>query len=195
MSSRKLNKVRPNSGVLFKGFMDKFQFIEEWPSEVKTTVEARLADVQWLLPPWCQKCYVTYCDDGRSQSLQEGASIQANCDYAYRRLTLTFYPCFLGQGVEEQREQCIHDLLHATTGILADYAQEEIKRLIPNDDAPKYRAALLDELQARHEAMTQDLAYIIANCLWRYPAAPPLVVNISPRVDLEREDKSNHVDN
>jgi len=55
----------------------------------------------------------------------------------------------------------IHDLLHSMISILADYAHDEIARLLPEEESPKYRAAVLEELTRRHEAMTQDFARMI----------------------------------
>jgi len=92
-------------------------------------------------------------------------SIRANTNYAYRQLALTFYPPFLRGDENARRADCIHDLLHATTCILADYAMSEIRRLVPENDAPKYRAALCEELTERHEAMTCDLTALVERLL------------------------------
>lgn len=138
-----------------------FHFDPAMPEVARECIEPVLGPLAWLLPPWCQKCHVFYSDDGRDTNLQNEAAIAANNDYAYRRLSLTFYPCFLTHTPQEQYEMCVHDLLHASTCLLADYAREELERLLPKDEAPKYRAALMEELRQRHEAMTQDLAWVI----------------------------------
>jgi hypothetical protein len=149
--------------------VSRFDFCKNIPAEVLPALQEHLIPLEWILPPWVQRCFVMWVDDGKNQDLREGAAISASSDYAYRRLELYFFPCWLDAEPARRREMCIHDLLHAATGVLANYAREEIKRLVPEDDAPKYRSALLDELETRHEAMTQDLAFTICKFLSQMP--------------------------
>jgi hypothetical protein len=131
------------------------------PPEIGRELFAILEPLEWLLPPWCYRCGIYWCSDANNPSAQEGASISASVDYEYRHMSLTFYPGYFDASPTDRRMSVIHDLLHCITSILADYVRDEIKRLIPEDEAPKYRGAVLDELCRRHEAMTQDLARMI----------------------------------
>ena len=142
-----------------------FEYKTDIPAEVLPAIKAALEPLAWLIPPWCQGCYVRYTDDVRDESLKAGAAIEAVCDYTYRRFSLTFFPGFISEPVEARPAMCLHDMLHVMTGILADYAVQEIERLLPAEEAPKYRAAVIQELSVRHEAMTQDLCFVLGKHL------------------------------
>lgn len=139
----------------------RFDYCGDIPSDLKEKLEAILNPLEWLLPPWCYKCGVYWCSDANNKTAQGGAAIAAGTSYEYRHMSITFYPAFFDSTESERRMMTIHDLLHCITAVMADYACEELKRLLPEDDAPNYRGAVLDELERRAESVTQDLARII----------------------------------
>jgi hypothetical protein len=145
----------------------KFAFEDSVPPEAFAAISEVILPLEFLLPGWCQKCFVQW------DSSVDDATIIASTDYAYRRICLTFTPAWLDNTADSRREQCIHDLLHACTAIMADWMRDEIKRAFTESDAPIMRGILLDELATRHESMTQDLAFIIDNLL---KISPPVSV-------------------
>ena len=143
----------------------KFHYLGEMPPEVRPAIEKQLEPLAVLLPGWVQKVNVFWCADPDNEDYQAGAAIWANASYDYRVLSLTFTPLWLESNTEARRDMTIHDVLHAITSVLADYARAEIQRLLPADEAPKYKSAILDELTTRHESMTQDLAFVVGKLL------------------------------
>ena len=135
--------------------MSKIIFDKEIPESIRAELEKYVLPCEWLIPAWCQKVLIGWSED----SDEDGAAISAYVVYEYRRARFTFYPCFHTQS--DQQEAVVHEFFHAFVGVLADYARDEIKRLIPEDEAPKYRQSVLDELARRHEAVVQDLAYCV----------------------------------
>jgi hypothetical protein len=81
--------------------------------------------------------------------------------YEYRKAELTFYPLFLGETEDQRKEHVIHDMLHIFTSVMTDYAYTTIDRLVPEEEAPKFREALLEELRQRNESCVQDLAHCL----------------------------------
>lgn len=139
----------------------RFKFSENIPAEMLQPIQSILIPLDWILPGWVQQCYIIFPAGGSA----EGYTCEMNCAYEYRYMTMRIYPAWLNLNEEERKETCIHELLHSMTCILANYARDEIERLLPADEAPKYRAAVLKELTMRHESMTQDLAFMIRNHL------------------------------
>jgi hypothetical protein len=137
--------------------MTKYRFDSEVPELIQTELKQKLEPLEWLIPGWCQIVHIHW----QEQAGLQDALITCRTDYQYRRVVLTFYPAFLSQK-ELQFEQLIHDLLHAFSGIAIDFADETIKLLVPENEAPKFREHLLRELGERTEAFTQDLAHCLA---------------------------------
>ena len=140
----------------------KFVFSNDIPPELDSEIRKYLLPMEWLLPPWCQRCNVGY---GEYNADNVDAAICANVSYRYRTMTLTFFLGWLESDSNRRLDMVVHDLIHSSTCILADYVRDEIKRLLPKDEAPKYHSAILNELEERHESMTQDLAHVITQRL------------------------------
>lgn len=140
--------------------MMKFRFHSEVPALIEAELAKHLAPLEWLIPGWCQVVHVYWQEQGGVPD----ATITCRTEYEYRRVALTFYPAFLSQK-DLQYEQLIHDLLHAFSSIAIDYAEEAIKLLVPENEAPKFREHLLRELHTRTESFTQDLAHCLARKL------------------------------
>lgn len=133
------------------------EYLVRIPGEVAAAVKPLVDKWAWLTPPWCQRLQISWdgagCDDGRI--------MDCSISYRYRRVKIIFYGGFLDVPPEE-REQCfVHELLHGFVGVLAEFAEELVDRLIPETEAPKFRETCRMELDARHEAVVQDLAFRI----------------------------------
>lgn len=135
-----------------------FIYDDHIPALVLPELKASLDGLEWLVPAWCSRVTIYWRSEGT-----DGTCIDCSISYCYRRAELNFYPRFLDNdnSPELRREQVIHDLLHITLGVISDYATDEIRRLIPEDEAPKYRATVVEELEHRCESVTQDLALMI----------------------------------
>lgn len=145
-----------------------FRWDKGIPAEVLPALRQVLEPLAWLVPGWCQRVYVYWHDKDVANEHENGITISTSCHYDYRYTTLNFYPSFLAQSEEEKREMAMHDLLHAFSSVLAGFASDAIERLLPKDDAPKYREQVLEELRIRHESWTQDLAH----CLFQKLSEP-----------------------
>ncbi len=139
----------------------RFEYRGDIPPDIGREIFKVIEPLEWLMPPWCYTCLVGWNSDANDKDAQGGAAVSCSASYEYRHMCLTFYPSFFDARPPERRMMVIHDLLHCVTKVFMDYAREEIERLLPDDEAPKYRGAVLDELTRRHEAMTQDLARLI----------------------------------
>lgn len=140
--------------------MDIFIFDPDIPPVVKGEIQRELEKLRWLIPGWCQRVHIAFDEDGN----QRGVLISCSVMYEYRSIRLLFYPAFLSEG-DRKFEHVIHDLLHGFSAVLVDYAETKINLLVPEDEAPKFRAALLDEMRIRHESFVQDLAFALAKKL------------------------------
>jgi hypothetical protein len=116
---------------------------------------AAMQSTEWLIPPWCLMVVVQW-NDKETQAI-----CRASVDYDYRRYNLTFGPQWLSLDEIERRETLTHELIHAHNLLIAEYARIEIERLLPSDEVPKYRAAILEGLRIRVEQSTCDLTHCI----------------------------------
>lgn len=137
--------------------MSTIHFDKEIPEAVLPELQRYVLACEWLIPAWCQEVFVGWI----AENDEGDASITAQVHYEYRWARFTFYPCFHQQTLKQ--EQVVHEFLHAFAAVLADYARDTIKLLIPEDDAPKFRQHALDELARRHESVVQDFTH----CLMR----------------------------
>ena len=128
---------------------------KEMPDAVRREVEPILEKWRWLAPGWVQRLRIAWIP--RSEDYEN-----ADCvvNYEYRWATIRIKGEWL-DSKESQEFDIVHEMIHQFSNILANYARTEIQRLVPEDDAPKYRGALLDELAARHESFVQDLAWCL----------------------------------
>lgn len=140
--------------------MSKFTYEPGMPATVKREIVKALKPFEWLVPDWCQEVFVLWNEQGGN----DGIVISSAVMYEYRQVALTFYPLFLSEE-ENKTEHIIHDLLHAFVSILSDYAHRTIEQLVPKEEAPKFREALLEELRMRDESCVQDLAHCITRHL------------------------------
>jgi hypothetical protein len=137
-----------------------FSFHSGIPPEVLSAIKEHLLPLERILPKWVQLCTIEWND------VETEAAITCYTNYCYRRFTLVFAPGWLSGSPERRREMLIHDVLHSYTGILADYSRDELKRAIPKDESGgRYLDSVIDELTARHEAMTQDFTALIVSLL------------------------------
>ena len=138
--------------------MGKFEFLGEWPVEAKAAVEPSLADLEWLVPAWCDSVSIRWSPI--SDTGDESASATCQWAYEYRWARIDIHPCFLSDPPKDRRSGLIHELLHVFIGPLSQYAEEMADRLI-KDDAPKFHATVREELRVRNESAVQDLAHAI----------------------------------
>lgn len=131
------------------------------PDLARGIIEPLIARYAALFPSWAQLIYVYFEDAGDGK----GATIECRANYTYRFFSMTFDPSFLAQSESEHKTQVIHEILHASSCVMADWARDAIKRLVPESEAPKYQETLLEELTQRHESFVQDLAIRLADVL------------------------------
>lgn len=131
------------------------------PSLARGIIEPLVDRYSALFPTWAQMIYVHYGDAGDGRA----ATIECRADYTYRFFSMTFDPSFLAQSEDEHKTQVIHEILHASSCVMADWARDTINRLVPESEAPKFRESLLDELCQRHESFVQDLALRLTGLL------------------------------
>lgn len=131
------------------------------PDLARNIIEPLLSRYSVLFPSWAQLIYVHYAD------VDDGIDSPIGCtaNYTYRFFSMTFDPSFLAQPEAEHHLQIIHEILHASSCVLSDWARDTINRLVPESDAPEFRESLIEELRHRHEAFVQDLALKLADML------------------------------
>ena len=131
------------------------------PDMARGIIEPLIDRYSALLPTWAQLIYVHWGDAGDGK----GATIECIANYSYRFFSMTFDPSFLPQREDEHRTQVIHEILHASSCVMADWARDTINRIVPESEAPKFRESLLEELRQRHESFVQDLALRLVDML------------------------------
>jgi hypothetical protein len=151
---------RPVSNVLTLPRTAKVTF-DAVPEIARAVIEPLLLRYHVLLPAWVQNVFVRWDETGKG----DGTLISCAASYDYRSFKIVFDPTFLVRHPDEQRADVIHELVHASSCVLADYARDTIRLLVPEDEAPKFRSALLEELSQRHEAFVQDLALRLVEVL------------------------------
>lgn len=136
--------------------MSKFTYAADIPPSIKRELAKAVKPYGWLIPSWCQLVQVNWHPTGKDTIL-----ISCAIMYEYRQAELTFYPLFLSEPEDRRKEHVIHDMLHIFMSVVSDYAYATIDRLVPEEEAPKFREALLDELRQRNESCVQDLAHCL----------------------------------
>lgn len=131
----------------------KFTY-QDIPSEILPELKAQFEPFAWLVPSWCQHIFISWNTDGG-----DGAAMSLRTHYEYRWASLTVYPCFHEQ--PDKKELICHELIHAFSAVLWDFSRDTIKSLVPEDESPKFKKHLMNELRARNESMVQDLAFAI----------------------------------
>lgn len=131
------------------------------PDLARGIIEPLVTRYSALLPSWAQLVYVRMDEAGDGN----GTTIECRASYSYREFCMTFHPGFLAQPPESHKTQVIHEILHASSCVLADWARDTINLLVPESEAPKFRESLLEELRQRHESFVQDLAIRLADVL------------------------------
>ena len=135
----------------------KFIFCDDWPDEVLPTIRALADEFQWLVPPWCQHITVIW-----SPANENAMDCQLNSDYRIIRLRVG--PSFFDDQPKHRKECFVHELIHGFIQPHDDYAQDAINHILPDDENPKLKSVVLEELRERNEQVTQDLAF----CLTQY---------------------------
>jgi len=127
------------------------------PIKVKQEITNLLKPYQWLIPGWCQRVHIMYNPLGN----EEGVLLTCVNRYDYREVIITFFPLFFTNR-EDKDEDLLHELLHVFVSVITDYAKDCLNRLVPADEAPKFRETLFEELRIREESFVQDLAHCLA---------------------------------
>lgn len=126
--------------------------------ENKKEIEKYLNPFLFLVPGWCNELIVKlWNSDGESG----GSAIRTSISYEYRWAKIEFFSCWLLESDYDKGFHVVHDLLHIPTSVYVDYAEEQIKRLCPESEAPKFNDLMLEESRVRCESMVQDLAHAI----------------------------------
>lgn len=136
-----------------------FQYDRDFPPEVLAEVQDLIESLAWLLPGWCQRVKVTWYQGGDAEGVQAACGI----NYDYRSIDLDIYPALLSNDADRRREIMTHEMVHGLLNPFFCYARDEIARLIPKDEAPKYHDSLMEALRCKVEAVTQDFAHAIHN--------------------------------
>lgn len=131
------------------------------PAVARQIIEPLVMRYQVLLPTWAQQIYIGWNGSGDGK----GTTIDCHASYEYRSFTMTFHSGFIVQREDEHKAQIIHEILHASSCVLADWARDTIDLLTPESEAPKFRQSLLEELRHRHESFVQDLALRLTSAL------------------------------
>ena len=131
------------------------------PPAARVVIEPLVLRFHPLIPSWAQLIYVNWHRDGDGN----GTTIHCHANYAYRSFAMTFHPSFLAQTTAEHQQQMIHELLHASASVLADWARDTVNLLAPENEAPKFNRSLQEELRQRHEAFVQDLSLSLSQVL------------------------------
>lgn len=134
----------------------KFHYDSEIPAEILPALQKYLQPLEWLVPIWCARVVIFYSAIPSDE--HEGAAITSSSRYQYRDCALTFYPSFLTEDDERRQLHVIHDLLHAFSSPLADYARTSLEELSSEYESSMFQAHLLRELTQRNEAWVQDMA-------------------------------------
>lgn len=119
----------------------------------KVEIEKCLHQLEWLVPKWVQEIAVNMWNGDEAEKM---LSVEAS--YAYRFVRLNVYTNWLNQGPEDKFRQMVHEILHIPLTTIVDYAHEALKTTL--EGSPQ-GAVILNELDARHESATQDLAHAI----------------------------------
>lgn len=147
-------QVQPSAGTYYK---PRIEYLYKMPAEVVKPIKALVDKWCWLTPPWCQDLLIGWDGEGRD----DGRIMECEISYRYRRVKIKFYGGFLDSPPDKREESFIHELCHSFVGVAVEFAEDTISRLIPEDDAPKFRETVLAELAERHESAVQDLAFRI----------------------------------
>jgi hypothetical protein len=134
---------------------------EDVPDLALSVIRPLIERYKSLFPSWAQLIYVQWNHTGDGST----TVIECRASYEYRQFTITFHPSFLAQSEDAHRTQVIHEIIHASSCLIADWARDTIERLVTEADAPKFRETLLEELRRRHESFVQDLALRLADVL------------------------------
>lgn len=135
----------------------RVEYMYKTPPEVATVISALVEKWSWFTPPWCQDLYIGWDGGGRDDCRLMDCSIS----YRYRTVTIRIYGAFLDTTPQKREESFVHELCHSFVGVAMEFAEEMIDRLIPQNEAPKFKETARNELDARHEAAVQDLAFRI----------------------------------
>lgn len=128
-----------------------FIYDKDIPAPILPALQKVLEPWAWIVPVWCERVFVGWSEE----SHEANYSATTNVEYPYRWARITFYPCFLKQ--DDMLRDALHELIHIPMHVVTGWTREKISTLVPEDDAPKFRKVLFDELTARCESATEDL--------------------------------------
>lgn len=138
----------------------KYQYEPNIPAEILPSIKANLERLQFLIPAWCNLVYVYYETSPNNKNLSEGAVTSSSCSYSYRTGCIYFHPSYFNDNEGERVNTCIHELMHLSVNILADYVGNEVDRLLPDADNP-HRKSVMDGIEERVESVVCDLTHIL----------------------------------
>lgn len=133
----------------------KFLIMGDWPDEILPTIKQLAQEFQWFVPLWCQRATIIY-----SPNYEDPMTCQLQNEY--RLIRLRVGPSLLDDTPAHRRETFIHELIHGFLLPFNDYACDSIERALPDDENPKLKSVILEELRERNEQATQDLAFVLA---------------------------------
>lgn len=130
----------------------------EFPPALEKIVRRHMKQVAWMVPRWCRWVYVKY---DTSEAGGVAASIIVNAEY--RHALLDICPFFFStKHTDADRTQMLaHELIHVSVNQIVDYANAEIKRILP--DSPTLKASLEEGMRFRVECVTQDLSIMLTD--------------------------------
>ena len=139
--------------------MLRILYDSKMPAEILPTVQRHVERFTWVLPPWLQFVSVRWC--GEAQENPDHNIADCGVSYQYRSARINIYPSWLEETEYDRADTVLHELLHIPLAVLADYARERIKEVVPDVEAPKFHKMLVDEVTQRCESVVTDLAGVI----------------------------------
>lgn len=130
------------------------------PAETRNAFRPILTQYLWLLPSWMRLLHVGYRhahENGDEQSLAS-CSVQPE----YRQGAILVYAPWMSSNARERRQTVIHEMLHVPLGPMVKEQEEALDRLVPEDEAPKFRDTLKEQWRQRFEGSVQDLTFSIS---------------------------------
>lgn len=130
--------------------------------EHKIEIESCVNRFLWLLPSWCAFLHINLFEQD-----SEDTTAMIFVNYDYRDCRIDFFAKWLIQDPKEKLFSTLHEILHAHTCLIANYARTTFDTLCPPNEADKFNKSIQEELRVRHESATQDLAIAIFNNLYK----------------------------
>jgi hypothetical protein len=139
---------------------DKFRFHSDFPDIVKPEVQKRIFPFEYLIPAWCSHVWIGWHEGDRDN---QSSVADVTAHYDYRWASINIYASWLHQSEAFKTESLVHELMHISLSPLVDYSRETLKSLLPESEAPLFRASVIEQVRVHCESVTQDLTLIVLN--------------------------------